>query len=153
MITITKEAWNDVLSAEKAIVFFHKQGCSQCAAMKPILEKYETSNPDVKVFSFLHTGPQDIIEGCEIHTTYPGIYHFMAGKNVWWTNGLVPEYVLGTSFLPLEKLKIISYDTAKVIHKSKLFVNEKTVLQQLCDISIRIQEDETETEEDKKKLA
>lgn len=155
MIEITREAWNSVEAAEKAVVFFHKQGCSQCVAMKPLMEKYAEAHPDVQVFSYLTTGPQDIIEGCEIHTTFPGIYHFKNWVNVGGTNWLIADYIIGTPFLPLNELKIVSYDTAKVINKSKLFVNEKTVLQQLCDISIRAQEDALEkageTDADKKK--
>lgn len=74
MLEATKETFAAVLKEKKAIVFFHKPGCSNCNTMKPLVEEFEAANPTVKVYSYDAPVADEVTDQFEIRV-FPGIYH------------------------------------------------------------------------------
>lgn len=93
MIETNKENFSEVLKAQKAIIFFHKPGCSNCETMRPLLEKFEKEHINVKVYSYLCNGTDEVTDQFEIRV-FPGIYHIANGVNVGGMYGVVPESLL-----------------------------------------------------------
>lgn len=78
-----------VKNADKALFFMTKQGCSNCAQVKPMIEKFETENPDVLVFTHEATDKDDpILKEFPPIRMFPGVFCLKGGKVVSQTNAI-----------------------------------------------------------------
>ena len=128
MKTITEKDFSAVIKAAKAVIFFHKPGCSNCKTMKPVLENYEKENQDVVVTSY-NCLPGDKIIGKFLFKNFPLIAHYSLGKLIGTLSGM----------LPIEK----KTDVHKIIGSP--FMEKAKKLEALYDLGIK--------ERDAKKLA
>jgi thiol-disulfide isomerase/thioredoxin len=109
MIETTKESFKSLIQGSKVVVFFHKVGCANCDKIKPMLEKYEQENADVKICSYLCTVPDEVTKDYPFNT-FPGIFHFESGKLRGGTSGMIPDGIIGLPFQDINVLKLAVYD-------------------------------------------
>ncbi len=140
MTDLTAQTFASALKADKAVVFFHKPGCWNCATMQPIVEKYEQNNPEIKVFSYLCTAQDEITSQFEIRM-FPGIFHLKNGVNIGGTNAVVAPELIGIPFLPTDERKIMMWDVNKKLEKAKKIVTELSNKQFLIGLSIEKEEE------------
>lgn len=137
-----------VKNADKALFFMTKQGCSNCAQVKPMIEKFETENPDVLVFTHEATDKDDpILKEFPPIRMFPGVFCLKGGKVVSQTNA-IPEpatFTVGLASLP-DKLANFGLFTRRIA----ALENELKVTKEFCtflDTSISLEEVPTPVEE------
>ena len=90
MTPVTKETFeSEVLKAEKPVlVDFNAGWCGPCKAMKPILEEFEASTPDVKIVSVDIDDQDELAEDWDV-ASIPCLVLFKDGAEAKRSVGLV----------------------------------------------------------------
>lgn len=90
MTPVTKETFeSEVLKAEKPVlVDFNAGWCGPCKAMKPILEAFEASTPDVKFVSIDIDDQDELAEDWDV-ASIPCLVLFKDGAEAKRSVGLV----------------------------------------------------------------
>lgn len=134
MIEITKDTWSQVSEVEKAIVFFHKNGCSNCAFMKPIIAAFAKDNPEYKVFSYLcGSAPDEITKSLPIRV-FPGVFCYENGKVVAGICNIFDPSILHFWFKTVAEKKAMFYDVVKGLKiAEQQFKNAQSMVQFIED--------------------
>ena len=90
MTPVTKETFeSEVLKAEKPVlVDFNAGWCGPCKAMKPILEEFEATTPDVKFVSIDIDDQDELAEDWDV-ASIPCLVLFKGGAEAKRSVGLV----------------------------------------------------------------
>lgn len=110
MITINKDSLGDAIKEGLVVVEFRKEvGCPNCEQMKPVLERFEKENPQVKVCVFPCVDAKDVPEGYQFKM-FPGIFSFKDGVPIRGYSGFKTPQQMSLIFTQANDLKIAQYD-------------------------------------------
>lgn len=130
---LNTENFNQFIQQERAVVFFHKQGCSNCEKMRPVFEAFKKNNPDIPCDEYLCTKQDEITKQYPFNT-FPAIYIFANGVAVGHTEGIATYESIQYPFLDDATLKIIYYDYMEMIEQGKKAQNDAQIIKQILDI-------------------
>lgn len=134
-----------VKNADKALFFMTKKGCSNCEKVKPMIEKFETENPDVLVFTHEAESPNDeMLKEFPPIKMFPWIFCLKSGKLVSVTNAIPPYDSFAIGLLPLvDKYANFGKVTRQIAQMEQELKNAKE-FHQFLDQSIAMEETEKE---------
>lgn len=122
----TLETFNSDTASGQVIVFFHKDWCSRCAQVKPILEEMEKQHWDIVFLSYFCTTPDEITNRHKFKM-FPWIWCYKDWKQIAWWSEMFPVELYPLAFMEYDEMIKAHYHTARsAANAEQLFQNKKT---------------------------